>query len=75
MAKALAAHKIMTCIHKHYSVEQWAKFIAENPETMPFVAVTGGISEADFSKISEIIALGSGTYSTYLHIIHFKYLS
>ncbi len=43
MAKALAAHKIMTCIHKHYSVEQWAKFIAENPETMPFVAVTGGI--------------------------------
>jgi hypothetical protein len=27
MAKALAKHGVMTAVHKHYSVEDWAEFV------------------------------------------------
>lgn len=28
MAVALSKHKVMTAIHKHYSVEEWAEFLS-----------------------------------------------
>lgn len=51
MAIALSQHKVMTAIHKHYTVEQWAEFITANDASvLNNVMVSTGTSEADFQK-------------------------
>lgn len=57
MAKAFAAHKLITCIHKHYSVEEWVEFAAQNPEVVSSVAVSCGTSDAEFEKLKAIMAV------------------
>jgi len=55
MAKALSKHKIITAIHKHYSIEAWKEFEKENPEALPYVAVSSGIGKEDGKKLDSII--------------------
>lgn len=58
MATALAEHGVMTAMHKHYSVEQWAEFVANaTPETLNKVFVSTGTSQRDFEKTQQILAL------------------
>ncbi|WP_120512875.1 GMP reductase [Photobacterium salinisoli] len=58
MAKALAKHNVMTAIHKHYSVEDWASFIKENSaDVLKHAMVSTGTSDADFQKTKDIMAL------------------
>ncbi|XP_063950952.1 GMP reductase 1-like isoform X1 [Lytechinus pictus] len=56
MAKALASHGLFSCIHKHYSVQDWVDFATNNPETLKHVAVSSGTSQKDAEKVAEIIA-------------------
>ncbi|NAZ45278.1 GMP reductase [Vibrio toranzoniae] len=58
MATALAEHGVMTAVHKHYTVEQWAEFakIADK-KTLNNVFVSTGTSEAEFEKVKKIMAL------------------
>ena len=56
MAKALAAHKILTAVHKHYSLDEWKEFVAANAALIPYLAVSSGISDDDFTKLAAIIA-------------------
>ncbi|XP_022100928.1 GMP reductase 2-like [Acanthaster planci] len=56
MAKTLSKHGLFTCIHKHYTAEEWKQFAAENPDTIKNVAVSIGTSQSDVTKASEIIA-------------------
>ncbi|MDO6705846.1 GMP reductase [Photobacterium sp. 1_MG-2023] len=58
MAQALAKHQVMTAIHKHYTVDDWAGFVRENhAEVLKHVMVSTGTSEADFQKTKDIMAL------------------
>ena len=58
MAKALAKHGVMTAVHKHYSVEDWAEFVkSSDNNTLNKVMVSTGTSDADFEKTKEILAL------------------
>lgn len=58
MATALAQHGVMTAMHKHYTVEQWAEFVkGASKETLNKVFVSTGTSERDFEKTKEILAL------------------
>ncbi|MCD9521957.1 GMP reductase [Photobacterium carnosum] len=58
MAIALAQHKVMTAIHKHYTVEQWAEFInANDASVLNNIMVSTGTSDADFQKTKDIMAL------------------
>lgn len=58
MAKALAEHGVMTAIHKHYTVQDWADFVqAANSETLHKVMVSTGTSPQDFQKTQDIMAL------------------
>ncbi|MGR5176373.1 GMP reductase [Vibrio parahaemolyticus] len=58
MATALAQHGVMTAMHKHYTVEQWAEFVkGATKETLNKVFVSTGTSERDFEKTKEILAL------------------
>ncbi|NIY92245.1 GMP reductase [Vibrio diazotrophicus] len=58
MAEALAKHNVMTAIHKHYSVEQWAEFVQNaESQTLRNVMVSTGTSDNDFQKTKDIMAM------------------
>ena len=58
LAKALAAHQMVTAVHKHYSVGQWQQFLSElSPEVLPYIMVSTGTSERDFEKTRQIMEL------------------
>ncbi|MEZ9185719.1 GMP reductase [Vibrio splendidus] len=58
MAAALAEHGVMTAVHKHYTVEQWAEFAkTADKKTLNNVFVSTGTSEAEFEKVKKIMAL------------------
>ncbi|KJV48595.1 guanosine 5'-monophosphate oxidoreductase [Pantoea sp. BL1] len=60
MAEALAGFNVLTAVHKHYSVEAWQAFIQRVPAAvLGHVMVSSGTSEADFSKLTAILALSS----------------
>ena len=51
-------NKIMTCIHKHYSVDEWENWYSKcnfNDEDFNYVSVSTGISQKDFEKTGEIL--------------------
>eukprot|EP01108_Squamamoeba_japonica_P007899 TRINITY_DN685_c0_g1_i3.p1 TRINITY_DN685_c0_g1~~TRINITY_DN685_c0_g1_i3.p1 ORF type:complete len:373 (+),score=170.25 TRINITY_DN685_c0_g1_i3:44-1120(+) len=55
MAEALAPFHVITAVHKHYTVEEWAAFAARaSEETLAHCAVSMGSSAADFEKTVEI---------------------
>ncbi len=57
MALELYKHKMFSAIHKHYSVEEWNKFIADAPKGIEnYIAVSTGTGAADLEKMNAIIA-------------------
>lgn len=57
MALELAKEKIITAIHKHYSVEEWRQFLTKAPEYIySYIAISSGTGSTDEAKIKEIIA-------------------
>mmetsp|Transcript_17132 Transcript_17132/g.20757 ORF Transcript_17132/g.20757 Transcript_17132/m.20757 type:complete len:368 (-) Transcript_17132:89-1192(-) len=56
MAKSLSEHKILVCIHKHYSVEQWKEFGANNKDVLPYVAISTGTSDTDLENVASVLA-------------------
>lgn len=59
MARALAKHQILTAIHKHYDLAAWRTFLNEHTAEVAHIMVSTGTSEADFSKLVDIMALDS----------------
>ncbi|PKH22738.1 GMP reductase [Enterobacterales bacterium CwR94] len=58
MAEALATFGVLTAVHKHYSVADWQAFITRVPHSvLSHVMVSTGTSAADFTKLTDIIAL------------------
>ena len=51
MAQSLAAHRLMTAVHKHYSIEDWAVFLNNCPESISdYIALSTGTSTSDAEK-------------------------
>lgn len=60
MSRELARWQLFTAIHKHYSLAQWRDFLSESDDTtVEHMAVSTGITEADSSKLAEIMGLDS----------------
>ncbi len=58
MAIALAKNKLMTAIHKHYSITDWNVFMANAPENIiDYVAISTGIKTKDVEKLKAILSL------------------
>lgn len=57
MAKELSKNRILTAIHKHYSLEEWVQFIRDNSEVLPWIAISMGIDIDDFQKVTEILKI------------------
>ena len=49
--------KIITCLHKHYEVEDWLNFINTNKIDFNYLTVSTGISDRDFLKTQNILEL------------------
>ena len=63
MAKSLVKQKIFTCIHKHYTLEDWRDFHIETTSfsvdsnyIYDYISVTSGISINDLDKLDQIMA-------------------
>lgn len=56
MGKALAKHKMVTCLHKYYSAGELKEFFDENPECTEYVLPTIGMSE---DELNTLLALSS----------------
>jgi GMP reductase len=55
MALALAKEKLFSCIHKHYTVEEWNVFLKNAPNNIHnFIAVSTGTGKNDSKKLAEI---------------------
>lgn len=56
MALALAKHELFTAVHKHYSPQQWADFLAQAPaDITERVAISTGTSERDAERLALIL--------------------
>lgn len=56
MAIKASEYKIITAIHKHYTIEEWERFAESHPECLPYVSISMGTSQDDFEKVDEIIS-------------------
>lgn len=56
MAKALGRSKMLTAIHKHYTLDDWAEFIADiDEEISDYVAISTGTGQADLDKVDALL--------------------
>ncbi|SHI86925.1 GMP reductase [Algibacter luteus] len=55
MATALSKHKVITAIHKHYSLEEWDAFLNQAPQGIEdYIAISTGIGKQDNKRLSAI---------------------
>ena len=60
MTRALAKHKIITCMHKHYSLEQWQAFLTSlDDDDFNYFMVSIGTSTKDFEFLHQVLKLDS----------------
>ncbi len=58
MAKALFQYKIITCIHKHYTLEQWKDFLTSLTNSdFNYFTVSIGITDNDIELLNNIIKI------------------
>lgn len=56
MAIALAKEKLITAVHKHYTVEEWATFLTSQPDTIyDHIALSTGTGKADAEKLNLLL--------------------
>lgn len=56
MAEALAKDKIITAVHKHYSLQEWSAFLESQPDSIyEYIALSTGIGSTDEAKIQQIV--------------------
>ena len=56
MAEALYKEKIITAVHKHYSVQEWTDFLTDKSDDFyQYIALSTGTGKADEEKIKTIL--------------------
>ncbi|QIY84458.1 GMP reductase [Chryseobacterium sp. NEB161] len=56
MAEALYKEKIITAVHKHYSVQEWTDFLKDKSDDFyQYIALSTGTGKADEEKIKTIL--------------------
>jgi len=58
MADVLASFNLITALHKHYSIEEWQKYLAnKNAEFYNNIAISTGTSKIDLEKLNQLISM------------------
>ena len=52
-------YNIITCIHKHYSIEEWTNFSYDSKIEWDYICLSTGISDDDIKKTIKIIGICS----------------
>jgi GMP reductase len=58
MAEKLSKHNMITCLHKHYSVDQlvnWFGYNGGEPNCWHYTYYTMGITDDDFDKLTQVL--------------------
>jgi GMP reductase len=56
LAKVIADFKLLTAIHKHYTLDDWEKFLRQQDDTIyEHIMVSTGTSDADFIQLERVI--------------------
>jgi GMP reductase len=56
MANELSKHKIITCLHKYYNVDDWEKFLDDKEDDIyEFVTISIGTGENDYNNMKEVL--------------------
>lgn len=55
MAKVLCKFSLFTAIHKHYKLEEWKEFAAQEPDCLQHVAASSGTGPSDFEQLEKIL--------------------
>ena len=59
MAKQLFNHKMFTCIHKYYNLDDWIQFLYHTPDISDdiynYISITSGIGTSDLEKLDLIV--------------------
>ena len=57
MAERLASYKMLTAMHKHYTVEEWTEWLGKQEDSIyDHIMVSSGTSDADFEKVKAIVS-------------------
>ena len=54
IAKALAKHKMISCLHKYHKVEDLTNYFTDNPENMAYTFVSIGYKKSDLNHLLEL---------------------
>jgi len=54
MAKALAKHKMISCLHKYHSVDDLTNYFTDNPENIDYTFVSIGYKKSDLNHLLEL---------------------
>ena len=65
MARALSRHKMITALHKHYSVKELEKFFVDFAEP-DYVAYSLGIRDEDIEKLKTVLETGLGDHFNFI---------
>ncbi len=56
IAKVLSSHKLLTPLHKHYTIQEWADFMKDLPKDRhDYIAISTGTSDHDFEKTKTLV--------------------
>jgi GMP reductase len=74
MAKELFKFKMLTCIHKHYSLEEWSEFFQDikenyNSEILNHFVISTGILDKDIDKLVNIKSMMESFFGTFIGFI------
>ena len=53
MAKSLAKHKMIACLHKYHNVNQLVDYFKSHPENLPYTFVSIGYKKSDLNHLLE----------------------
>jgi GMP reductase len=54
MAKALAANKMIACLHKYHSIDELSNYFRENPQNIDYTFVSIGYKKSDLNHLLEL---------------------
>jgi len=60
MARALEHEQLFTCMHKHYTMQDWQQFASDSPSVLSNIAISAGTSQTDFDRVAEVMKLVDG---------------
>jgi GMP reductase len=54
MAKALAKHKMIACLHKYHTIDQLVEYFSSHPENLDYTFVSIGYKKSDLNHLLEL---------------------